>query len=175
MWISVIKLLCNIFNVALLCILVALHSLYIQSVSNWCIHSLKCYCPATKWDRNTIYVVLYSLNFFKPVHVQNIHFLPQYTLINDVKQSDILSGVLLMEYHWWHVQNSMSTGFLDTNLTRTLPASAISLSMEFLFLQHWPFYTSCTIQSTSNLSRILVIVTLVGGGVPNSTFQRHSA
>ena len=31
----------------------------------------------------------------------------------------------------------------------------------------------CTVPSTLNLSRILVIVTIVGGGVPNSTLQRR--
>ena len=41
-----------------------------------------------------------------------------------------------------------------------------SLSAEFLFLPHRPFKTSCTI--TTNLSRTLVIVTLVGSGVPNA-------
>ena len=30
---------------------------YIQSVSNWCIHSLKHYFSAPKWDRNKIFVV----------------------------------------------------------------------------------------------------------------------
>ena len=40
---------------------------------------------------------------------------------NDIEQSDIPSGLLLMEYHWWQVQNSMNAGFLDTNPTRTLP------------------------------------------------------
>ena len=54
-------------------------------------------------------------------HVQNVHLLPQYTTNNDVEQSDTLSGLLLMEYHCWHVQNSMNTGFLCTNLLRTLP------------------------------------------------------
>ena len=44
-----------------------------------------------------------------------------YTPNNDVEQSDIPSGLLLMEYQWWHIQNSMNSGFLDTNLTRTLP------------------------------------------------------
>ena len=39
----------------------------------------------------------------------------------DVKHSDIPSGLLLMEYHWWHVLNSMNTRFPDTNLTTTLP------------------------------------------------------
>ena len=65
--------------------------------------------------------VFYSLNFLKPVHVQIVHLLPQYTLNNDVEQSDIPSALLLMEYHWWHVQYSTNTGFFDINLTRTLP------------------------------------------------------
>ena len=45
------------------------------------------YFSATKWDRSTIYVMFYSLNFHKPVH---IHILPQYTPnTNDVEQSDV--------------------------------------------------------------------------------------
>ena len=44
-------------------------------------------------------VVFYSLNFLKPVHVQNVHLLPQYTPNNDVEESDTLSGLLLTEYH----------------------------------------------------------------------------
>ena len=68
-------------------------------------------------------------------------------------------------------QNSMNTEFLDTNLRRTLAsdffwdrakpcmtASAISLSVELLFLPQRPFNISCTVPSTSNLSRILVIL-----------------
>ena len=89
-------------------------------------------------------------------------------------------------------QNSINTGFLYTNLTITLPpwllwgscksymtASALSLSVELLFLPCRPFNTSCTVPLTSNLSRILVIVTLVGGGVqiqPSNVveLQQHS-
>ena len=72
-------------------------------------------------------------------------------------------------------QNSTNTGFLDNSLTRTLPQWLIWRSfrnlldwisthviVELLFLPHWPFNTSCTVPSTSNLFRILVIVTLVG-------------
>ena len=83
-------------------------------------------------------------------------------------------------------QNSMNTGFHDTNPTRTLPqwllwgsckncmtASALSLSVELLFLPHRHFNTYCTNPSTSNLSRILVIITLVCDSVPNSTLQRR--
>ena len=91
----------------------------IQCVSNWCIHSLKRYLSTTKWDRNTICVVFYSLNLLKPVHVQNVH-MPQYTPNNDVEQSDIPFGLFLMEYRWWYVQNSMNSGFLYINLTITL-------------------------------------------------------
>ena len=80
------------------------------------------------------------LNFTKAVHVQNVHLLPQYISNDDVEQSYIPSGFLLME---------------------------------LLFLPHRKFNTSCTVLSTSNLSRILVIVTLVVAGVPNSTLQRH--
>ena len=73
---------------------------------------------------NTIFLMwnsLCSIYFLKHVHVQNVHLLSQYTPNNDVEQSDIPSGLLLMEYHWWHVQNSMNTGFLDMNLTGKLP------------------------------------------------------
>ena len=84
--------------------------------------------------------MFYSLNYLQPVHVKNIHLLPQYTPNNDVEQSDIPPGLL---------------------------------SVELLFLLHRPFNTSCTVPSTLNLSRILVIVTVVGGGVPNSTLQRR--
>ena len=89
-------------------------------------------------ETNTICVVFYSLNFLKPVHVQSVPLLPQYAPNNDVEQSDIPSGLLLMER---------------------------------LFLPHQLFNTSCAIPLTSNLSRILVIVTLVGGGIPDSTLQ----
>ena len=80
----------------------------IQNVSNWCIYSLKRYFSPTKWDRNTICIVFSCLNFLKPVHVQNAHILPQYTPNNDVEQGEILPGLLLMEYHCWHVQFDLS-------------------------------------------------------------------
>ena len=70
---------------------------------------------------NLCCVVFYSLNFLTPVHGQNAHLLPQYTPNNDVEQSDIPAGLFLIEYNWWHVRNSMKTGFLYTNLTRTFP------------------------------------------------------
>ena len=69
----------------------------------------------------------------------------------------------------------MNTWFLDTNLREhflndfigdraktCMSASALSLSVELLFLPHRPFNTSCTVPATSDLSPILVIVTLVG-------------
>ena len=71
-------------------------------------HSLKLYFLATKLDRNTVYVVFNSLNFLKTVYVQNVHLLPQCTPKNDVEQSDIPSGLLLMEYHCYHVQSDLS-------------------------------------------------------------------
>ncbi|PSN50905.1 hypothetical protein C0J52_05353 [Blattella germanica] len=40
-----------------------------------------------------------NLNLPKPEHVQNVPRLPQYTPNNDDEQSDILSGLLLMECH----------------------------------------------------------------------------
>ena len=35
------------------------------------------------------------------------------------------------------------------------------------------FQQSCIVSSTSNLSQVLVVVSPVGGGVQNSTLQRH--
>ncbi|KAJ4436687.1 hypothetical protein ANN_16818 [Periplaneta americana] len=46
--------------------------------------------------------------FLKPVHVQNGSLPPQYTPNNDVQQSDIPTGLLLMEYHYRHVQSELS-------------------------------------------------------------------
>ena len=43
-----------------------------------------------------------------PLHVQNVHLLPQYISNNDVEQSDIPSGLLLMEYNLWQVQSNLS-------------------------------------------------------------------
>ena len=47
-----------------------------------------------------------------------------------------------------------------------ISASALPLSVELIFRKHRLFNSSWTVPSTSNLYRILVIVTLVGGGVP---------
>ena len=58
------------------------------------------------------------------------------------------------------------------HLQVSLTSSALSLTVELLLLPHLPFNTSCTVPLTSNLSQILVIVTLVGVGVPNSTLKR---
>ena len=80
------------------------------------------------------------LSFIKTSNPVQVCLLTQYTPNNDVEQSDIPSGLLLMQ---------------------------------LLFLPHRAFNTSCTVPSTTNLSRILVIVTLAGGGVPNSTLQRR--
>ena len=158
----------------------------IQSVSNWCIHSLKRYFSATKWDSNTFYVVFYSLNFLKSVHFQNAHLLPQYAPNNDAEQSDIPSGLLLMGYHWWHIQNSMNTRFLDITVTRTLLQWLLwgscenlhdcvsSLVISEISLSSAPTFQHILHRSIdSNLSRILVIVTLVSGVVPNSTIERR--
>ena len=108
----------------------------------------------------------------KPVHVQNAHLLPQYTRNNDASNVNKSRNV---RRPFLSSQNSMNTGFLNTNLTRIYPqwrlwdcaktcmtASALSLSLERLFLPHRSFNISCTVPSTSNLSRILVTVTLVG-------------
>ena len=59
---------------------------YVQNVSNLCIYFLKCYFTTTKWDRNTICVVFYSLNFLKPVRVHNVHLLQQYNPKSDVER-----------------------------------------------------------------------------------------
>ena len=165
------------------------HTVYIQSVSHSCIHSLKRYFSATKWDRSTICVVFYSLNFLKHVHVQNVHFLSQYTPNNDVEQSYIPSSSLLVGYHYvqsdllsvrWTLDFSLPISrehclndFFGDHSKTCVAASAFSLSVELPFLPRRHFNKSCTVPSTSNLSRILVIVALVGGGVPNSTLQRY--
>ena len=152
----------------------------INNVSDWCIHFLKLYFSATKWDRNTICVVFYSLNFLKPVHVQNVHLLPQYTPNNDVEQSDIPSGLLLMEYHWWQVQNSMNTGFLDTNFTRLLWGSCRNLQDCFGTL----VITGTSLSSAPTFQHILyrsIDFKLVSDfycypcfcGLTNSTLQRR--
>ena len=64
--------------------------------------------------------------------------------------------------------------FFGDRAKTCVTASTLSLSVEFLFLPHRSFNTSCTVHSTLKLSQILVIVTLVGGGgVPNSALQRR--
>ena len=116
--------------------------------------------------------MFYSLTFLKHVHVQNVHFLPQYTRDNDVEQRNIPSGLLLMEYNFWARKIQWTRDFsvstrehcLNGDRVKTcMTASALSLAAKVLFLPHLPFNTSCTVPSTSNLSRILVIVTLCGG------------
>ena len=106
--------------------------------------------------------------------------------------SIVANGILLIACSTWSLSSSsvcgfvMNTRFLDTNLTRTLPQwllwgscknlhdcistrviseTSISSTPTFQHILHVP--------STSNLSRILVTVTLVGGGLPNSTLQRR--
>ena len=75
----------------------------------------------------------------------------------------------------------MNTGFLDTTASMTSlgivqkPAWLHQLpcyQWNFIF-PHRPSNTSYNFPSISNLSRILVIVTFVGGGVPDSTLQRR--
>ena len=46
-------------------------------------------------------VVLYSLNFRKPVHVQKSSYCHSTLPTTTFEQSDITSGLLLMEYHFW--------------------------------------------------------------------------
>ena len=65
------------------------------------------------------FTFIYSLNFLKPVYVQNVHLVPQYTPNNDVEQSDIPSGLLLMIYHWLHVQSDLSVPPVFVILWRT--------------------------------------------------------
>ena len=60
--------------------------------------------------------------------------------------------------------------FFGDRAKTCMTATALSLSVELLFLPRRLFSTLCTVQSTSDLSWILVIVTHVGG-VPNSTLQ----
>ena len=97
-----------------------LYTIKLYSVSNWCIHSLKHYFSAMKWDRNTICTVFYSLNFLKPIHVKNVHLLPYYSPNNDIEQNNIPSELLLMEYHWWHVQSDLSVPTVFVVLWHTL-------------------------------------------------------
>ena len=131
--------------------------------------------------------MFFFLNFLKPVHVQNVHLLPQYTPSNDFEQSDIPYELLLMEYLRWHVQISIKTGFLYTNLTRTWPQSLLWGScknlhdcISTLVISGTSLSSAPTIQHILhrsidlNLSRVLVIVTLVGSGAPNSILQRLS-
>ncbi|KAJ4428613.1 hypothetical protein ANN_24657 [Periplaneta americana] len=49
-----------------------------------------------------------KISHTKPVHVQNGPLPPQYSPNNNVQQSDIPSGLLLMEYHYTHVQSELS-------------------------------------------------------------------
>ena len=77
--------------------------------------------------------------------------------------------------HWMSQYQShkciASMTFLGIVQKNCLTPSAHLLPVEFFFLPHRPFNTSCTVPTTSNLSRILLIIALVGGGVSNSTFQ----
>ncbi|KAJ4434349.1 hypothetical protein ANN_22908 [Periplaneta americana] len=49
-----------------------------------------------------------KINFKLPVHDQYDSLSPQYTPNNDVQQSNIPTGLLLMEYHYRHVQSELS-------------------------------------------------------------------
>ena len=83
-----------------------------------------------------------------------------------------------------NLYNRSSLELQYNNLTRTLPQWLLWRSHKKpdwlhqhtryqwnFFLPHRPFNTTCTVPSTSNLSRILVIVTLIGGDLPNSTLS----
>ena len=72
---------------------------------------------------NFCYVHSLNVNLPKPEHVQNVPRLPQYTPNNDDEQSDILSGLLLMECHRWHVQSELSDPPLIVVLWHTLCSS----------------------------------------------------
>ena len=96
----------------------------------------------------------------------------------------VANGISLMAYSIWSLSSSCVCSFVAyTENIASMPtfgdhpktcttASALSLSVGLLYFPDRPFNTSCTVPSTSNLSRILIIVTLVGGGLPNSTLQR---
>ena len=70
----------------------------------------------------TICAVFYSLNFIRPV--QNVHLLPQYTPNYDVEQSDIPSGLLLMEYRdgMFHLISQFPIGRSLEGLNREIEA-----------------------------------------------------
>ena len=128
------------------------------------------------------FVLFYSLNFVKPVHV---HLMPQYTP-DDVEHSAIPSGLLLMEYHLMEC-SKFNERWISRYQSHNNNASMTSLGIvqKPAWLHHHSrkqrnlsFFlidlsTSCTVLSISNISRILVIVTLVGDRVPNSTLQRR--
>ncbi|KAJ4450922.1 hypothetical protein ANN_02357 [Periplaneta americana] len=57
---------------------------------------------------------------YEPVHVQNGPLPPQYTPNNDVQESDIPTGLFLMEYHYRHVQSELPVPPVFVVLWRTL-------------------------------------------------------
>ena len=157
--------------------------LYVQWASNRCIHFLKHYFSAMKWNRNTICVVFYSLKFFKSVHVQNVHLLPQFTLNNDV-ESGQLSECKASIFELAKLnEHSISRYQSHERIVWTISLGIVK-KLAWLH-QHsryqWNFSFFRTDLSTHlapfhrlQTSRNLVIVTLAGGGVLNSTLQRRS-
>ena len=132
------------------------------------------------------YVVFYSLNFHKPIHTCS-KCLPSATVHCRIERHTVwivANGIsLISQFHFWArkiqwtldfsipiSQEHCLNDFFGDRAKTCMTASAHSSSVELLFLPHRPFNTSCTVPSTSNLSRILVIATIVGG-VPNSTLQ----
>ena len=127
-------------------------------------------------------VVFNSLNFLKPIHVQNVHLLPQYTTNNDVERgqvskckASIFFELEKFDGHWISRCQSYENIASMTSLGIVQKPAWLHQHSRYQwnFSLHRPFNTSCTVPSTSNLSRILVIVTLVGSGVPNSNHQRR--
>ena len=101
-----------------------------------------------KWDRNTICVVLYSLNFLKPVHVQNIHLLPQYTPNNVVKRGQVsecktsIFKFAKFEKHWIsRCQSHENTAWM-TSLGIVQKPAWLHQHSQLLFLSRRLFNTS---------------------------------
>ena len=130
-----------------------------------------------------ICVLFYSLNFLKPVHDQNVHLLPQYTPNNDVEREQVseckASTFQLAKFdeHWifrYKSHENIASRLLwgswknlhDCINTLVISGTSLSSAPTFQHILHRSI--------DFKLSRILIIVTLVGGGVvPNSTRQRR--
>ena len=99
-----------------------LNSNYIYRVYHVDAYTLWNIISQQRTDKNTICLVFYPLNFLKPINVQNIHLLPQYTPNNDVEQIDRPSGLLLLELLFLPHRpfNASSTVPSASNLSRIL-------------------------------------------------------